>query len=45
MQTLVKVNDNKYGFTFRTFYGSWQRKHAKDFILMMAKRGIKCRLL
>ena len=42
MQTLVKVENKKYGFTFRTFYGTWQKKHAKDFIELMKDKGLKC---
>jgi hypothetical protein len=45
MQTLVKVENKQHGFTFRTFYGRWQKKHAKDFINLMAENGIKCWLL
>ncbi len=45
MQTLVKVNDKKWGFTFRTFYGRWQNKKAKAFIELMAKNGIEAEII
>jgi hypothetical protein len=44
-QTLVKVEDNKYGFTFRTYYGRWQKEEAKNFIEIMKSRGIKCKII
>lgn len=45
MQTLVKVKNEEYGFTFRTFYGRWQLKHALDFTNMIKIRGIKTEIL
>ena len=45
MQTLVKVENKKWGFTFKTFYGKDRKEKAQYFISVMAKRGIKCVLL
>jgi hypothetical protein len=45
MQTLVKVEDEKFGFTFRTFYGRWQKRKAKFFVELLAKKGIKSEIL
>lgn len=42
MQTLVRVENKQYGFTFRTFYGRWQKKHANDFIELMKEKGVNC---
>lgn len=45
MQTLVRVESKEFGFTFRTFYGTWQRKHATDFVKIMEVKGIKAERL
>ncbi len=45
MQTLVKIEDKKWGFTFRTFYGRWQKRKAEKLIELLAKDGIKAEKL
>ncbi len=48
MQTLVIIYHGKNefpSFTFRTFYGKWQKKKANDFINLMEKKMIKCEIL
>jgi len=45
MQTLVKIENKKLGFTFKTFYGTWQRKHAKDFVELMKLKGLSAQII
>ena len=45
MQTLVKVENKDFGFTFRTFYGRWQKKKAEYFIKLLKRKGVKCEII
>jgi hypothetical protein len=45
MVTLVKINYSTGSFSFKSFYGRWQNKRAKDFIVLMSKKSLKCEII
>ena len=42
---LVKVDDDKYEFTFRTFYGRSRKRKANETIKYLISIGIKAEII